>query len=95
LSARKRILGFEGQPKGALEIAKLLGNCRDFRTEKTQLQYILGELGALLRLSPKCHPEVAGIGIEYAWGYAKLIFRTKINDGQAANSFLAHLSFSN
>ncbi len=36
-------------------------------------------------MTPKCHPEIAGCGIEYDWGYAKLTYRKKINDGVAAN----------
>ena len=31
-------------------------------------------------LSPKFHPEVAGVGIEYSWGMSKLKFRREIND---------------
>ena len=26
-------------------------------------------------MSPKCHPELAGVGIEYSWGKAKMYFR--------------------
>ena len=36
-------------------------------------------------MTPKCHPEIAGCGIEYDWGYAKLTYRKKINDGVAAH----------
>jgi len=40
-------------------------------------------------MSVKCHPEMAGNGIEYAWGMAKLQFRRRFNDvstkNQAAN----------
>ena len=36
-------------------------------------------------MTPKCHPEIAGVGIEYDWGYAKLTYRKKINDGVTAN----------
>jgi hypothetical protein len=30
-------------------------------------------------LMPKCHPEMAGRGIEYTWGYLKLHFRNQFN----------------
>jgi hypothetical protein len=26
-------------------------------------------------ISPKCHPELAGKGIEYAWGFSSSLFR--------------------
>jgi hypothetical protein len=36
-------------------------------------------------MTPKCHPEFAGIGIEYNWGYAKLTYQKKINNGITAH----------
>lgn len=33
------------------------------------------EYGHLAEMSPKCHPELAGCGIEYSWGKAKMHFR--------------------
>jgi hypothetical protein len=40
-------------------------------------------LGAFIRLTPKCHPEIAGRGIEHAWGHAKLRFRRGVNHAVA------------
>ena len=37
-------------------------------------------------MSPKCHPEVAGHGVEYCWGVSKLRFR-RDNDGQSRTFF--------
>lgn len=39
-----------------------------------------GETWAHSVLSPKFHPEVAGVGIEYSWGMSKLKFRRELND---------------
>ena len=64
-------------------IVRLLKKCSDFKNEQTQLKHILTLLGVDLRLTPKCHPEISGIGIEYAWGYAKLRFRREFNDAIA------------
>ena len=36
-------------------------------------------------MTPKCHPEIAGVRIKYDWGYAKLTYQKKINDGVAAH----------
>ena len=33
------------------------------------------ERGHIPEMSPKCHPEVAGVGIEYSWGKQKQWFR--------------------
>ena len=33
------------------------------------------KLGVEIDFSPKCHPELAGEGIEYSWGFAKRMYR--------------------
>ena len=47
----------------------------DFLHEQTLLQYHCALLGVKVVRSPKCHCEIAGEGIEYAWGAAKIWFR--------------------
>ena len=41
--------------------------------------------GDLVLLSPKCHPEIAGVGIEYCIGFSKQRFRRVHNDTVNAN----------
>ena len=67
-------------------VLRILQRCNDFKNEQTQMSYILNLLDVKLRLTPKCHPEIAGRGIEYAWGYSKLRFRRDFNDA-VANHF--------
>jgi hypothetical protein len=43
------------------------------------------ELGGNCRMTPKVHPAIAGAGIKYDWGYAKLKYRKEINDGIAVH----------
>ena len=43
--------------------------------EETLLQYHGRLPGAKVDRTPKCHPELAGEGIEYAWGCAKGFYR--------------------
>eukprot|EP00733_Pompholyxophrys_punicea_P000443 Pompholyxophrys_punicea_v1_NODE_122_length_3354_cov_5.345862.p1 type:complete len:471 gc:universal NODE_122_length_3354_cov_5.345862:1263-2675(+) len=64
----------------SLNIDFVLGSCEDFKEEKGALQEIVESRGHILLMSPKCHPEIAGVGIEYAWGISKLNFRWHIND---------------
>jgi hypothetical protein len=60
---------------------EILRTCEDIRTEKPQLKYIVEDLlGCHMKLTPKCHPEIAGRGVEYAWGYSKLRFWKHFND---------------
>eukprot|EP00733_Pompholyxophrys_punicea_P001442 Pompholyxophrys_punicea_v1_NODE_723_length_1393_cov_18.770553.p2 type:complete len:154 gc:universal NODE_723_length_1393_cov_18.770553:853-1314(+) len=68
-----------------LNMDLVLASCLDFKSEKTALQALFEDRGHILVMSPKCHPELAGLGIEYAWGKSKLEFRRKINDQIPAN----------
>jgi hypothetical protein len=49
----------------------------DFQSELTLLQYYAKQLGVIVDRTPKCHPELAGEGIEYVWAFAKLFYRNK------------------
>ena len=61
-------------------VNKVLQALPDFKNEGTALQHIVESRGHILLLSPKCHPEVAGVGIEYSWGFSKQKFRRVYND---------------
>jgi hypothetical protein len=49
----------------------LMSSCKDFVEEETMLQSIARDLGVHVDRMPKCHCELAGEGIEYAWAWAK------------------------
>ena len=68
-----------------LDAPRVLSQCADFLNEKGALQELVESRGHILILSPKCHPELAGCGIEYSWGKSKQYFRRKANDMIAAN----------
>jgi hypothetical protein len=53
----------------------MMSSLIDFIQEETLLQYHGKTLGVTVDRSPKCHPEVAGEGIEYSWGCAKGKYR--------------------
>jgi hypothetical protein len=53
----------------------LMKQQHDFMTELTLLQLHGEKLGVIIDRSPKCHPEIAGEGIEYVWSLAKLKYR--------------------
>ncbi len=59
----------------------LLGQCPDFKNEKSALEKLAEDLSSRhgvkikVLLTPKYHCELAGEGIEYAWGLAKKTFR--------------------
>jgi hypothetical protein len=60
----------------ALSITRVLSNCPDFANEITALQEAFLRRGHICIMSPKGHPELAGVGIEYSWVKSKKFFRT-------------------
>jgi hypothetical protein len=54
---------------------QVLQTCEDFANEPSVLQDDIQKRGHICRFSPKCHPEIAGHGIEYCWGLSKRYFR--------------------
>ena len=67
----------------------LLGNCSDFKTEQTALEFLGSQLGVQVMLTPKFHCEFAGEGIEYAWAQAKGVMRrTPIREKRGRGNFI-------
>lgn len=52
-------------------LPKLIKKQPDFINELTSLQHMAKEFGSEVECTPKCHPEMAGEGIEYIWAKAK------------------------
>ena len=66
----------------------LMGLLVDFIQEETLLQYHGRLLGVKVERTPKCHPEIAGEGIEYDWGCAKGVYRRlPISEKRTKNKF--------
>ena len=67
------------QPDGSFDdttsINHLMSIQPDFQDQETLLMFYGRQLGVTVDRTPKCHPELAGEGIEYAWGAAKLYYR--------------------
>ena len=67
----------------------LMSRLPDFVNEETVLQQTGKKLGVTILRTPKCHPELAGEGIEYAWGVAKLFYRRQpLSMKRSKDSFL-------
>ena len=58
-------------------IKHILHQQQDFLSELTLLQFHGKHLGVTIDRSPKCHPEIAGEGIEYIWAIAKMYYRSQ------------------
>ena len=69
----RRLIEFDA-PKGVYNKAQLkeaLEQCHDFKTEVSLVEFVARQRGWLVIFSPKAHPEVAGVGIEYIWAACK------------------------
>jgi hypothetical protein len=71
-NGRKNAMGLLDE---ASSIKLLMEKQPDFCQELTLLQYYAEQMGVKVDRSPKCHPEIAGEGIEYIWALAKLYYR--------------------
>ena len=69
---------------GRLSAHHVLANCWDFANETTALMEKLRARGHILLMCVKCHPELAGVGIENTWGKSAIHFRRN-NDCIAKN----------
>jgi hypothetical protein len=58
-----------------MSLLHLMSNLSDFETQETMLQLKASEMGVFMDRTPKCHCELAGEGVEYAWGCAKNHYR--------------------
>ena len=83
--AAKQYINDSGQKEGKKVAKQFLKDRVDFKNEKSVIEQLFLDNGHLCVASPKYHPEVAGLGIEYCWGKAKLEFRRYVNDLIAAN----------
>ena len=74
--------------EGKLAYSDVLADCTDFLNKKTCLMYLGECLGVQVDRSTKCHPEMAGEGIEYSWGRAKSVYRrAKLADKKGKENF--------
>jgi hypothetical protein len=64
-----------GNVDPATSVKMMMERQMDFIEEETLLQYHGRQLGVIIDRTPKCHPEMAGEGIEYNWGCAKGFYR--------------------
>lgn len=60
-----------------LNMKLTLNNCPDYKSERTALETLAEEIGVVVESSPKCHPEIAGEGIEYTFAAYKMDYRKK------------------
>ena len=66
----------------------LMASCLDFANEISELQTVGEKLGIEVMLTPKFHCEIAGEGIEYAWGVSKSMYRSmKLADKRSLAGF--------
>ena len=69
-------------------LKEMMTSLLDFAEEETLLQYHGRLLDVIVDRTPKCHPKIAGEGIEYNWACAKLFYRRlKIEEKKRRQNF--------
>jgi hypothetical protein len=77
-----------GAVRNDTSLRYLMSNLKDFEAQETLLQIKALEMGVSMDRTPKCHCELAGEGIEYAWGCAKNHFRRQpLKDKRGKENF--------
>ena len=66
---------FDGIPDESYSLTSIIASCADFQNEPTAMEELTKLLGHEQEKTPKKHPELAGMGIEYMWGKSKMTFR--------------------
>ena len=64
-----------GTVDNSTSLRHIMGMCTDFLNEEGMMQHIGKGLGVKVLLTPKCHAELAGEGVEYVWACAKGAYR--------------------
>jgi hypothetical protein len=72
LTGRKDALGNVDLSFSLLHLMEL---CPDFLNEEGMMQHVGTKLGVEVMLTPKCHAEMAGEGVEYMWACSKGAYR--------------------
>mmetsp|Transcript_6492 Transcript_6492/g.9008 ORF Transcript_6492/g.9008 Transcript_6492/m.9008 type:complete len:105 (+) Transcript_6492:681-995(+) len=75
-----------------MNATKTLAKCEDFASEEPALKKYLENRGHHLIMSPKGHPELAGLGIEYSWGKTKYEWRRIPVDERKSAKFYQDLN---
>ncbi len=60
-----------GTVDNSTSLRHIMGMCHNFLNEEGMLQHIAKNLGVTVLLTPNCHAELAGKGVEYVWACAK------------------------
>ena len=71
----KQMLWERGHWRAGLTLScckKILKDMPDFRLETSELSNLWRRRGHGFELGVKCHPEMAGCGVEYCWGKVRV-----------------------
>jgi len=83
-----------GTVNDSTSLQHVMGMCHDFINEEGMLQHIAKSLGVKVLLTPKCHAELAGEGVEYVWACAKGAYRNlSLREKKGKDNFKASIRF--
>jgi hypothetical protein len=68
----------------------LMAMCPDFLNEEGMMEHVGSKLGVEVMLTPKCHAEIAGEGVEYMWACSKGAYRNlTLKEKKGKENFIA------
>jgi hypothetical protein len=83
-----------GTVDNSTSLRHIMGMCNDFINKEGMLQHIANNLVVTVLLTPKCHAELAGEGVEYVWACAKGTYRSmSLKQKRGKDSFKASIRF--
>lgn len=79
----------DGENVPEYSLVELMASCHDFAEEISELEAVGEKLGVNVVITTKYHAEIAGEGIEYAWGVAKSAYRKmKLSQKKGYENFM-------
>jgi hypothetical protein len=87
LTGRKNELG---NVDVSFSLKHIMAMCPDFLHEEGMMEHIGASLGVEVMLTPKCHAEIAGEGVEYMWACSKGAYRNlTLKEKRGKENFMA------
>jgi hypothetical protein len=79
----------------SLSLRHLMAMCSDFLNEESMMEHVGAKIGVEVMLTPKCHAEIAGEGVEYMWACSKGAYRNlTLKEKKGKENFMAGVRYS-
>ena len=78
----------------SLSSRHLMAMCTDFLNEEGMMEHVGAKIGVEVMLTPKCHAEIAGEGVESMWACSKGAYRNlALKEKKGKENFMAGVRY--